>query len=146
MTVYQGGSARHPAFVRHRVEHVDTDASGVMHFSRYTSLIETAALEKLEELSAGLMAFQAVGLDLLVHELRIKYLSPAHFRDNLLLEGSIEHLGPVRIRFAVKILRESSDADPSLLAVGNLELAVVDRERVQPVPIPDKLRMLLGEN
>lgn len=148
MMAQQENRTTQAAYVRHRVEHVDTDASGVMHFSRYASLIETAALEKLEACGAGLLAFQALGLDLLVHELRIKYLSPARFRDRLLLAGTIEHVGPVRIRLAVNVLQEREHEDdavePALLATGLLELAVVDQESVQPVPIPEKLGMLLA--
>jgi acyl-CoA thioester hydrolase len=146
MMAHQGSSDIRPLVIRNRVEHVDTDASGVMHFSRYASLSETAALEKLEELGAGLEVFQEFGLDLRVHELRIKYFAPAYFRDDILLEGAIAHLGPARIRLTVRILRESGETEPLLLAISNLELAVVDRQRVQPVPIPDTLRSLLGEN
>ncbi|MEK8107760.1 hypothetical protein NKG94_26990 [Micromonospora sp. M12] len=36
--------------LRWRVEHVDTDAAGVVHFTRYASLLESALLENLDRL------------------------------------------------------------------------------------------------
>jgi acyl-CoA thioester hydrolase len=129
--------------LHHRVEHVDTDSSGVVHFSRYASLIETAALETLADRGAGLGEFQQHELDLCVRELRIRYLAPAYFRDCLLLEADIEHLGEARVRLAVRVLCERGDTAPALLATGNLDLAIVDRTTWKATCIPDDLKTLL---
>ncbi|MGR6008041.1 acyl-CoA thioesterase [Bacillus cereus] len=66
-----------------RVEHLDTDASGVVHFSRYPSLMETAVLENLDNLKIGMHALESEQLDLVVSEMKIKYLSSAYFLDYL---------------------------------------------------------------
>lgn len=135
-----------PVGLRHRIEHVDTDASGVVHFSRYASLIETATLERLEATGVGLDSFGRFCLDLRVRELRIRYRAPARFRDRLLFEAGIEHLGVASIRMSVKVLRETEGDEPLLLAVGSLDLAVVNRETDKPVCIPGELKSLLQGN
>lgn len=132
-----------PAGVRHRVEHVDTDASGVVHFSRYASLIETGALEKLEGLGVGLGLLESLGLDLRVSELRIRYVAPARFRDLLLVEARIERVGAASVRLSGSVFREGG-GEPVLLARGELNLAVVDKEKGTATYIPDSLISLLG--
>jgi acyl-CoA thioester hydrolase len=131
--------------LRHRVEHVDTDASGVVHFSRYASLLETAALEELERRGAGLGVLEARGLDLRVRELRINYRAAARFRDWLLLAPDLEHMGPASLKLAVKIYREGTGPEPLLLAVGSLDMAVVNRESGGPACIPEILKAALRQ-
>lgn len=131
--------------VRHRVEHVDTDAAGVVHFSRYASLMETAALEELERRGTGLGVFEAQGLELRVRELRISYRGAARFRDGLLLVPSLENVGPASLKVVVKVYRDGSGPEPLLLASGSLDLAVVNRESGGPVCIPETLKAVLQQ-
>jgi acyl-CoA thioester hydrolase len=131
--------------LRHRVEHVDTDASGVVHFSRYASLVETAVLEELERRGAGLDALERQGLDLRVRDLRISYRSAARFRDGLLLVPGLEHVGPASLKVSVKIYREGSEPEPVLLTVGSLDMAVVNRESGGPACMPEELRAALKQ-
>lgn len=129
--------------LRHRVEHVDTDAAGVVHFSRYASLMETAALEELERRGAGLGVFEAQGLELRVRELRISYRGAARFRDELRLVPVVENVGPASLKVVVKVHREGSGSEPLLLAQGSLDLAVVNRESGGPVCIPETFKTAL---
>jgi acyl-CoA thioester hydrolase len=131
--------------LRHRVEHVETDASGVVHFSRYASLVEMAALEEMEHHGAGLDVFERKGLDLRVRELRISYRSAARFRDGMLLVPTLEHVGPASLRISVKLYREGSEPEPVFLAVGSLDMAVVNRESGGPVCMPEELRAALKQ-
>ncbi|MGZ3459238.1 MAG: acyl-CoA thioesterase [Archangium sp.] len=130
---------------RHRVEHVDTDASGIVHFSRYASLLETAALEELERRGAGLGVLEAQGLELRVRDLRITYRSAARFRDGLLLVPGVENVGPASVKVGVKVYREGPGPEPLLLASGSLDLAVVNRESGGPVCIPETLKAALQQ-
>lgn len=131
--------------LRHRVEHVDTDASGIVHFSRYASLLETAALEELERRGAGLGVFEAQGFELRVRELRISYRAAARFRDGLMLVPGLEHVGPASLKLGVKVYREDAGPEPVLLASGSLDMAVVNRESGGPVCIPETLRAALQQ-
>ena len=124
------------------VQHVDTDASGVVHFSRYASLSETAALDHLNELQAGLTNFQALGFDLRVRRSDIKYLAPARFRDHLSLNAELKHVGAAHFRSLVYVTLQNQEA-PQLIAQAELDFAVVDKEKESPACIPDELRTLL---
>ncbi|AKQ67322.1 4-hydroxybenzoyl-CoA thioesterase family active site protein [Myxococcus hansupus] len=128
---------------RHRVEHVDTDASGVVHFSRYASLLETAALETLERRGTGLEVLEGQGLDLRVRELRIQYRAAARFQDWLRLEARLEHVGPASLKLGVSVYREGTASEPLLLAAGSLDMAVVNRESGEPTCIPPTLSAAL---
>jgi acyl-CoA thioester hydrolase len=128
---------------RHRVEHVDTDASGVVHFSRYASLLETAALEELERGGAGLQALEGQGLDLRVRELSIRYRASARFQDWLRLVARLERVGPASLKLGVAVYREGSEPEPVLLASGSLDMAVVNRESGVPTCLPSTLSTAL---
>ncbi len=83
---------------RRRVEHVDTDASGVVHFSRYVSLMETVVLEFLEEREAGLAALAEFGVELAVTQLQVSYSRPMTYRDVVVGQAHVEHVGRTRRR------------------------------------------------
>ncbi|ADO70561.1 acyl-CoA thioesterase [Stigmatella aurantiaca] len=130
---------------RRRVEHVDTDASGVVHFSRYASMLETAGLEELERRGAGLDVLSLQGLDLRVRELRVSYRAAARFQDWLLLVPAVEHVGPASLKLGVKLYREGSGPEPLLLAFGSLDMAVVNRENGVPACLPPSLSSALKQ-
>ncbi|MCY1045735.1 acyl-CoA thioesterase [Corallococcus sp. bb12-1] len=132
-----------PPSLRRRVEHVDTDASGVVHFSRYASLLETAGLEELERRGAGLEVLSAQGLDLRVRELRVSYRAPARFQDWLLMVPTVDHVGPASLKLGVKLYREGPE--PLLLAFGSLDFAVVTRENGVPACLPPSLSSALKQ-
>ncbi|RKH64141.1 acyl-CoA thioesterase [Corallococcus llansteffanensis] len=132
-----------PPALRRKVEHVDTDASGVVHFSRYASLLETAGLEELERRGAGLEVLSAQGLDLRVRELRVSYRAAARFQDWLVLVPAVEHVGPASLKLGVKLYREGTGPEPLLLAFGSLDLAVVNKENGVPACLPPSLSSAL---
>jgi acyl-CoA thioester hydrolase len=128
-----------------RVEHLDTDASGVVHFARYASLLETAVLENLHELGAGLSALHEHGLDLAVTELRMRYHAPARFLDELELQAAIVHVGAAQVRVEGAILLRTG-SEPTLLAAGLLVLGTLDRSSGSPAVLPPPIRSVLEEN
>ncbi|WP_205315141.1 acyl-CoA thioesterase [Nonomuraea lactucae] len=128
--------------VSRRVEHVDTDASGVVHFARYPSLLETAALENLDRLGVGLAVLSEAGLDLAVTELAVRYLTPARFLDRVSVEIGVEHVGAVRFRLSGAVLR-APDATP--LVTGTLTFCAVDRATGAASALPGRLKDLLKE-
>jgi acyl-CoA thioester hydrolase len=124
---------------RRRVEHVDTDASGVVHFSRYVSLMETVVLEFLEEREAGLGALAELGVDLAVTQLQVSYSRPMTYRDVVVGTANVEHVGGAKFR-ATAVLSREPDA---VLATGSLTFAAVDPATGGAVPLPAALRQTL---
>jgi acyl-CoA thioester hydrolase len=132
--------------VSRRVEHVDTDGYGVVHFSRYAAFAETAALELLEQIGTGLQALDARGLEVRVREIKLSYAAPARVRDELVLDAQLAHAGEARLRVSILISRQTGPAAMSEmvnLVSGYLELVLVDRASGQPRLIPEDVRCLL---
>ncbi|MFC4032315.1 acyl-CoA thioesterase [Streptomyces polygonati] len=132
-----------PPTERRRVEHVDTDASGVVHFSRYVSLMETVVLDHLEEQGAGLARFGELGADLAVVDLQVRYSRPAVYRDLLVGEAAVEHVSGARIRVAAVLLREAADGSRTELTSGTITFAAVSPATGAAVPIPPTIRQTL---
>jgi acyl-CoA thioester hydrolase len=128
--------------VRRRVEHADTDASGVVHFARYPAFQETALLANLERLGVGLDVLAGAGFDLVVTEATTKYRSPARYPDELSLEPVVGHLGVARARIDTTIRRIADDAD---LATGSLVVALTDRTTGAPCALFPALHAVLEE-
>ncbi|PZG46582.1 4-hydroxybenzoyl-CoA thioesterase [Spongiactinospora gelatinilytica] len=136
-----------PAAVRHRVEHVDIDASGVVHFARHASLLETAALSDLDRLGAGIDVLAGLGLDLVVVDLRMRYQAPARFLDHLDLAVCVLHVGAASFRLSGTISRVPSGpgAEAQVLSTGVFVFGVAGRACGTARPLPEKLRTLLKE-
>ncbi|ORT56737.1 thioesterase family protein [Streptomyces sp. CB03238] len=136
---------RHPPVVdyRARVEHVDTDAAGIVHFSRYTSLMETAGLEFLESRGAGLSAFLEDGAQLVVTRLRVSYAHSAAYRDLIVGHACVEHVGGASFRIGVTLSREEADGSRTPLASGTLTFAAVDTGSRRAIPLPSAGRLAL---
>lgn len=124
----------------HRVEHVDTDASGVMHFARHPSLIETAALEGLDHLGIGLVALAEEGLDLVVAEARMRYQRPARFLDRLRITVGVAHVGAASFRVDGQIVLEEAT-----LVTGTLVFGAVGRPTGSPAVLPGRITSVLKE-
>ncbi|MGI5500345.1 acyl-CoA thioesterase [Lentzea sp. CA-135723] len=128
---------------RTRIEHVDTDATGIVHFSRYASLLETAGLDDLETAGVGLAAFEAAGVDLVAVELRLRYRASAVYRDVVTGRSRVDHVGAAWFRIAVTLSREDGDGTAEPLVAGTLSFAAVDRGSRRPAALPSSLRTTL---
>jgi YbgC/YbaW family acyl-CoA thioester hydrolase len=128
--------------VRRRVEHADTDASGVVHFARYPALQETALLQNLERLGVGLDVLAGAGFDLVVTEATTRYRAPARYPDELSLEPVVGHLGAARVRIDTTIRRVADGAE---LATGSLVVALTDRGTGAPCVLLPSLHSVLEE-
>ncbi|WP_305787938.1 acyl-CoA thioesterase [Symbioplanes lichenis] len=130
------------------MEHVDTDASGSVHFSRYPSLLETAALESLEGLGWGPPELDGRGLDLVVAELAMRYHGPARYRDDLDVTVLIDYAGAARFRFRGDISRPGTSPPgvppaATTLAGGTILFCVVDRATGRATGLPADMSTLL---
>ncbi|WP_242910582.1 acyl-CoA thioesterase [Actinomadura terrae] len=130
---------------QHVIEHCDTDDSGVVHFARYPSLIETATLRGLDRLDIGLSAFREHDLDLVVAELRVKYTAPARFLDTVEVTARLSRIGSAFCLVEGTVEGPGGPkGDPPLLARAELVLAVVDTETGKPAVMPPSMRLVLS--
>jgi acyl-CoA thioester hydrolase len=125
------------------VEHVDTDASGIVHFSRYASLLETVVLDFLETSGAGLAVLAEHGLELVVTELRIKYVNSARYLDVLFGGAVIDHVGGAQFRSGATLYREEAIGACTKLVTGSLTFGTVRRASGTPAALPAVVRNTL---
>ncbi|MFG1687331.1 acyl-CoA thioesterase [Nonomuraea sp. NPDC049269] len=124
-----------PRPLRRRVEHVDTDAAGVVHFTRYASLIETALLEDLEAMGVGTRLMSEHQLQPAVTELRMRYGAAARFPDRIEVRAGIDHVGGASWRVSGTVCRlpDHADTGPDHAGVGRDD-ADVWRDRADVWP------------
>ncbi|WP_328603290.1 acyl-CoA thioesterase [Amycolatopsis sp. NBC_00345] len=122
-----------------RIEHIDTDAAGVVHFTRYLSLLESAVLENLDRLGIGLAALAENGTSLVVVESRLRHQASARFLDDVGIDVSVSHLGAASLRISGTV---SGPHGP--LATGTLAFGFVDTQG-SPAVIPARIATVLKE-
>lgn len=127
-----------------QVEHVDTDAAGVVHFTRYASLLETAVLENLERLGVGVRQLGEAGLELAITELQMNYFASARFFDPLRVRIRVDRVGGASCSVSGDV--HHGDATPeTLLASGRLVLCVVSRADGTATALPSRMRQVLRD-
>jgi len=131
--------------VKMRVEHVDIDSYGIVHFSRYASLLETATLELLSRSSLSPELLMSQGLEPRISELSIKYRQAATYGDVLSFEARAIKQSPARITFEVIGTCDTSQEE-NVVVIGNLTMAVVRRENGAPIELPVFIINNLDEN
>ncbi|WUI03653.1 thioesterase family protein [Spirillospora sp. NBC_00431] len=127
---------------RYRAEHVDTDAGGVVHFTRYASWLESAVLEGLEDLGLGVGGLGERGLVPAVTELTMKYVRSARFLDRIEVRARVDHVGGASVRFAGEVRL----SDGALLAAGTLVWCLVDDTAGAAVRLPASFRANLRDS
>ncbi|MBK8014489.1 MAG: acyl-CoA thioesterase [Deltaproteobacteria bacterium] len=124
---------------RFRVIYGDTDMMGVVYYANYLRYFEAGRNEFLRAAGLEYRGLETAGITLPVAEAKAKYLAPARYDDELLLETWIEEVRHVSVRMAYRLLRE---VDDTVLATGETLHACVDR-RGKLIRFPDELQAKL---
>lgn len=122
-----------------RVYYEDTDAAGVVYYANYLRFCERARTEWLRNLGFeqhGLLHEQ--GIAFVVRSVQADYLAPARLDDILTVEARVVSIGPARLIFAQRVLREGD-----VLFNSHVTIACVDTARNRPTRIPAAIRSAL---
>ena len=124
-----------------RVYYQDTDAGGVVFHAQYLAFMERARTEFLTARGFDLSRFAAESRILfMVHRIALRYHRPAMLNELLEVTAEVGSSGPASIVFVQRVERGNE-----LLVEGEVRLALVDRDRLRPVRMPDSLKRLLGK-
>ena len=128
-----------------RVEFRDTDAAGIMHFSAFFPMMESAEHEMLRSWGMSVMPRESdtkvAGEETHVTWPRVAatcdYTSAARFEDVLKIDVTILHVGNSSVRYGFEFFRDSD-----LIANGTLTAVCcrLDTAGLTKVPIPDPIR------
>lgn len=105
------------------VRYAETDKMGIAHHSVYPIWYEVARTEAIKKIGITYTQMEELGIMMPLVELNCKYILPADYEDELLIQVGISKLTPVRIVFEFKVYKVS---DNSLINTGSTMHAFVD--------------------
>lgn len=108
------------------VRYFETDQMGVVYYSHYLVWFEAARTGFLKGKGFAYSAMEEMGFFLPVSEAHCRYLAPARFDDDIVVEMGVEELKGASLRIGYRVLREK---DGKLLATGYTVHPCVSRER-----------------
>lgn len=135
---------------RTAVRYHETDQMGVVHHSNYICWFELGRTEMMRAHGLDYAALERGGSLLAVVDVGLRYLAPARFGDEVVIESSITEVERVRVRFEYAVRRVAGDGggdgdgdgEGTLLCRGHTLLACVDRQLV-PRRIPEPTRAVM---
>jgi acyl-CoA thioester hydrolase len=116
------------------VRFAETDAQGIVHNSVYLVWFELARVDYLERFAGGYPLLQRRGLEALVLESHVRYLTPARFGDRVRIHARCSDVRGARFRYDYAVER-----DGERLADGWTAHAVVDARTLRPTRVPEWL-------
>jgi acyl-CoA thioester hydrolase len=113
-----------------RVRYQETDPMGFLHHACYFTYFEIGRTELLRASGGNYRQMEAEGMLVVVVRAECRFHRPARYDDILRLRTTVVRVTPAKIEHEYRLFRQDE-----LLAVGNVTLAVIDREgKVQRVP------------
>ena len=113
-----------------RVRYQETDPMGFLHHAFYFTYFEIGRTELLRASGGNYRQMEEEGMLVVVVRAECRFHRPARYDDILRLRTTIVRVTPAKIEHEYRLFRKEE-----LLAVGNMTLAVIDREgKVQRVP------------
>jgi acyl-CoA thioester hydrolase len=123
-----------------RVRYAETDQMGVVYHANFFVWFEVGRVELLRE--AGLdYRHKEEEFHIAVVEASCRYLSPAMYDDELVLETHVVALRRSVLKFGYRVLREESGS-PRLLAEGGTTHVVVDGS-LRKIALPQRFAAAL---
>ncbi|EDU37656.1 acyl-CoA thioesterase [Clostridium sporogenes] len=112
------------------VRYVETDQMGVVHHSNYYPWFEIGRTEFTKATGMKYTDIENIGVMMPLTESYCKYMKPAKYEDEIIIETSIEKLTPVKIIFSYKIIKKENN---ELLAKGSTTQAFVDKNNFRVI-------------
>ncbi|MDU6335283.1 acyl-CoA thioesterase [Clostridium sporogenes] len=112
------------------VRYVETDQMGVVHHSNYYPWFEIGRTEFTKATGMKYTDIENIGVMMPLTESYCKYMKPAKYEDEIIIETSIEKLTPVKIIFSYKIIKKENN---ELLAKGSTTQAFVDENNFRVI-------------
>lgn len=130
-----------PFIVRERVRWSDVDAAGIVCYGMYLRFFELAESELFRMVGLPARVLSGThGLWLVRRRIECDFLRPAPLDEELEISVQVAAIGRTSLELAFRVVGAGETAPT---AIGRYVLVAVDRESLQPLPIPDPIRMAL---
>ena len=116
-----------------RVYIEDTDAGGIVYYANYLKFMERARTEYMRSLGYGKVALFD-GLQLVVHDLQLKYHKPAVLDDEIIVSAKLT--GVTRVTFSMSQTVYRGD---QLLVEGSVRVACINADTKRPKAVPKEM-------
>ncbi len=124
-------------FVHHlRVRYAECDSQGVLFNAHYLAYIDHTVTELWRAAYGGYQAMLDRGIDIVVAEVRMRFLGSARFDEEIALEAVVTHLGTTSVTSTHRFRRGTGE----LLLDAEVRHVFVDRETAVKTPMPDWAR------
>ncbi|MDE0895710.1 MAG: thioesterase family protein [Planctomycetota bacterium] len=128
-------------FHRLRVRYGETDQMGRVHHANYLLYMEEARTGMMRAMGASYAQMEREGIGLPVRKTDLRYRNAARYEEELVVETSIERVGPASVTFAYRIVRPEESGSSTLIVTGSTELACISMgEGGGLMHLPDKVR------
>ncbi|MFZ0042204.1 MAG: acyl-CoA thioesterase [Solirubrobacteraceae bacterium] len=129
-----------PFVHRFRVRYSECDQQGVVFNANYMAYLDDTTNELWRSTFGSYQAMLERGVDIVVAEVRMRFLGAARFEDELTVEAVIAHMGTTSMTLADRLLSD----DGKLLLEAEIRYVWVQRDSVGKTPIPDWARSRLA--
>ena len=118
-----------------RVYVEDTDAGGIVFYANYLKFMERARTELMRSLGFDKPALFD-GMQFVVHEVGLKYHSPAVLDDEILVTATLHKATRATFEMTQQVFRGGSSGDRELLVEGSVKVACIDAQSKRPKGMP----------
>ncbi len=116
-----------------RVRYADTDQMKYAYNGKYFEYFEVGRTEMMRDLNLTYKKIEENGYFMPVIETQIKFLNPAFYDEQLIIETRVEKLPVVKVHIDHKIISRDRNI---VIAEGYLELAFLDAKTRRPTRAP----------
>jgi acyl-CoA thioester hydrolase len=120
-----------------RVRYGETDQMNVVYHANYITYFEVARTESIRELGFTYREMEAMGVEMPVTEIIIRYLRPAHYDDLLTVKTQLRTLPE---KHHIDFYQEIFNENGKLITSGKVTLYFLDKETKKRSKMPDILR------
>lgn len=125
-----------PFVHRLRVRYAECDPQGVLFNANYLAYIDHTITELWRAAYGGYQTMLDRGVDIVVAEVRMRFLGSARFDEELALEATVTHMGTTSITSAHRFRRTGGE----LLLDAEIRHVFIDRATTAKTPLPDWAR------
>ena len=126
---------------RIRVRWNECDLQGVVFYANYLMYFDIAMTELWRDTAGSYQEMVASGTDMVVAEVRVRYLAPARFDDEIDVLAEVARMGTTGMTTRLTIVRAEDD---TTLVEGEVRHVFVDPATGEKKPIPDDVREALA--
>jgi acyl-CoA thioester hydrolase len=120
---------------RVRVRYYECDPQGVVWNANFLNYLDVAHTELTRELLGSYSALVEAGIEVVIAEVRFRFLGPARFDDELDVDLDLTRLGTTAMTMRAIVRR-----DGSVLSEGEARYVYVKSGSGKKTPIPDEVR------